>query len=98
MNIENYAVKNDELDYLIVQNINVSILVALFPFLLNTPWSSNVFVILGSILTRIVVVQDSSFSTIFSLIVNFSVAWSLLITHFLKFYFQPEVDEKEKNQ
>ena len=36
-NMENYDVKNDQLDYLILYNMDISILLALFPFLLKTP-------------------------------------------------------------
>ena len=52
--------------------------------------------ILGSVLNKIVVAEDSSFSTIFSLSVNYSVAWALLITHFVKFYFEDDKHEGKK--
>ncbi len=43
------SVKNQNVEDLSIQNVNIAILISAIPFILNTPWTSNIFIIIDSI-------------------------------------------------
>lgn len=96
MNLDMYDVKNDALDRLIKQNVNINIFIALLPFVLNLSWATNIFIIVGTIFNRIVIGESSWICTYWSLLINFIVGGCLFCVHFLNYIFPCQSDKKNK--
>ena len=94
-NADNLSLKYHQLNNLCTQNLNLNILVAIFPFVLNTPWSSNVVIITGSFIARFPIVNSSVDAAQYLLYTNLAILLCLLLHHFLRFAY---LKRKKKSQ
>ena len=52
-NINNFTVKNKNAEDLLILSANICIFTSVLPLVLNSPWSSNIFIIIGAVVARV---------------------------------------------
>jgi hypothetical protein len=97
-NMNQLSIKNPGVKGLSIDCVNISILISILPFVLNTARSSNIFVILGAVLIRATVHTSSAVAVICSCAINLVVGGTLIFIHFVNLHCLCSETEKEKTQ
>ncbi|CAF0944284.1 unnamed protein product [Didymodactylos carnosus] len=78
-NVKNFTVKHDDgLDELSKANLDMNLFISVLPLVFNLPWTSNVILIIGAILTRLTINESSVTIAIDSFRISESMSVSLI--------------------
>jgi hypothetical protein len=97
-NMNNITVKYHKLNDLCTQNLNLNILVSILPFILNTPRTSNIFIIIGSIIARFPITESPIKAARFSMFTYLIVLVCLVFYHFYRLLYSSRRNTRKKSQ